>query len=114
YLVPFDGNGFINPQDVADLIKPATRFVILNHVSNVLGTIQPISEVGRICYDQGIPLVVDASQSAGLVPIDIQTMHIDALAFTGHKSLMGPTGVGGLILREGLDIQATRFGGTGF
>lgn len=112
-LVPFDENGFINPQDVADLIKPATRFVVLNHVSNVLGTIQPISEVGGICRDRGIPLVIDASQSAGLVPIDMRTMHVDALAFTGHKSLMGPTGIGGLILREGIQIRPTRFGGTG-
>jgi cysteine desulfurase family protein len=112
-LVPFDENGFINPQDVADLIKPATRFVILNHVSNVLGTIQPVSEVGGVCRDRGIPLVIDASQSAGLVPIDMRAMHVDALAFTGHKSLMGPTGIGGLILREGIHIRATRFGGTG-
>lgn len=112
-LVPFDENGFINPQDVADLIKPATRFVVLNHVSNVLGTIQPISEVGGICRDRGIPLVIDASQSAGLVPIDMRAMHVDALAFTGHKSLMGPTGIGGLILREGIQIRPTRFGGTG-
>ena len=112
-LVPFDENGFIDPQDVADLIKPRTRFVILNHASNVLGTIQPVSEVGGICCDRGIPLIIDASQSAGLVPIDMRAMHIQALAFTGHKSLMGPTGIGGLVLREGIDIRATRFGGTG-
>ncbi|SPF39795.1 Cysteine desulfurase family protein [Syntrophobacter sp. SbD1] len=112
-LVRFDGNGFIDPQEVADLIKPQTRFVILNHVSNVLGTIQPISEVGSICRDRGIPLVLDASQSAGLIPIDMQTMHLHAVAFTGHKALLGPTGIGGLVLRKGIEIQPTRFGGTG-
>ncbi|MBI5250001.1 MAG: aminotransferase class V-fold PLP-dependent enzyme [Desulfomonile tiedjei] len=113
-LVPFDGKGFIDPRDVADLIKPATKFVILNHVSNVLGTIQPVSEVGRTCADRGIPLILDASQSAGVVPINMRAMNVHAVAFTGHKSLLGPTGIGGLVLREGIDVRATRFGGTGF
>jgi cysteine desulfurase / selenocysteine lyase len=112
-LVPFDGSGFIDPQDVAKLIKPATKFVILNHVSNVLGTIQPVEEVGRLCAERGVPFVLDVSQSAGVVPIHMKNMQIDALAFTGHKSLMGPTGIGGLVLREGIGIRATRFGGTG-
>ena len=112
-LVSFDENGFIDPRDVADLIRPHTRFVILNHVSNVLGTIQPVSEVGRICRERGIPLVLDASQSAGLIEIDMKDMNVDALAFTGHKSLLGPTGIGGLVLRDSIDIRPTRFGGTG-
>ncbi len=112
-LVPFDGCGFIDPQDVAKLIKPSTKFVILNHVSNVLGTIQPVHEVGRMCTEREIPLILDVSQSAGIVPIDMRDMHVHAVAFTGHKSLMGPTGIGGLVLREGIDIRATRFGGTG-
>lgn len=113
-LVSFDGQGFIDPQEVAASITSRTRFVILNHVSNVLGTIQPVAEVGRICAERGIPLVLDVSQSAGLVPIDMQSMQISALAFTGHKSLLGPTGIGGLVLRHGVDIKATRFGGTGY
>ena len=112
-LVPFDGRGFIDPQDVAKLIKPSTKFVILNHVSNVLGTIQPVQEVGRMCAEREIPLILDVSQSAGIVPIDMRDMHVQAVAFTGHKSLMGPTGIGGIVLREGIDIRATRFGGTG-
>ncbi|HMK34943.1 MAG TPA: aminotransferase class V-fold PLP-dependent enzyme [Desulfomonilaceae bacterium] len=113
-LVSFDANGFIDPQDVAGFIKPTTKFVILNHVSNVLGTIQPVSEVGRICAERSIPLILDVSQSAGIVPIDMRAMHVHAVAFTGHKSLMGPTGIGGLVLREGIDVRAVRFGGTGF
>ncbi|MEJ2719128.1 MAG: aminotransferase class V-fold PLP-dependent enzyme [Deltaproteobacteria bacterium] len=70
-LVPFDGNGFIDPQDVARAIEPSTRFVILNHASNVFGTIQPVSDVGRICAEHEVPLVLDVSQSAGIVPIDM-------------------------------------------
>jgi cysteine desulfurase/selenocysteine lyase len=112
-LVPFDGSGFIDPQDVTKLIKPSTKFVILNHVSNVLGTIQPVEEVGRLCAERGVPFVLDVSQSAGVVPIHMENMQIDALAFTGHKALLGPTGIGGLVLREGIDVRATRFGGTG-
>ena len=112
-LVPFDGRGFIDPQDVAKLIKSSTKFIILNHVSNVLGTIQPVREVGRMCAEREIPLILDVSQSAGIVPINMRDMHVQAVAFTGHKSLMGPTGIGGLVLREGIEIRATRFGGTG-
>jgi cysteine desulfurase / selenocysteine lyase len=113
-LVPFDRDGFINPQDVAAAITPRTAFVILNHVSNVLGTIQPVAEVGRACAEREIPLVLDVSQSAGIVPIDMQAMHVRAVAFTGHKSLLGPTGIGGLALGKGFDVRPTRFGGTGF
>lgn len=113
-LVPFDGQGFIDPQDVAGAITTRTKFVILNHVSNVLGTIQPVSEVGRLCAEREIPLILDVSQSAGIVPIDMKAMHVQAVAFTGHKSLLGPTGIGGLVLSEGLDVKATRFGGTGY
>jgi len=113
-LVAFDGQGFVDPRDVAAAIRPETRFVILNHVSNVLGTIQPVEQIGRVCSDHRVPLLLDASQSAGVVPIDMQSMHVDAVAFTGHKSLLGPTGIGGLVLRSGLDVRACKFGGTGF
>ncbi len=112
-LIPFDRHGFIDPQDVAKLIKPSTKFVILNHVSNVLGTIQPVQEVGRMCTEMEIPFILDVSQSAGVVPINMRDMHVSVVAFTGHKSLMGPTGIGGLVLRDEIDIRATRFGGTG-
>ena len=85
----------------------------INHASNVIGTVQPIAEIGRRCRERGIRLVVDASQTAGKIPIDVQAMHVDVLAFTGHKSMMGPTGIGGLYVQEGVEIRHTRAGGTG-
>ena len=114
FLVPFNGQGFVDPQEVAEAITSNTAFVMLNHVSNVLGTVQPVADVGRECAARGVPLLLDVSQSAGVVPIDMQAMQVQAVAFTGHKSLMGPSGIGGLVLREGIDVRATRFGGTGY
>jgi cysteine desulfurase family protein len=112
-LVPFDSQGFIDPQDVATAIRADTKFVILTHASNVLGTLQPVKEIGLICRDRGIPLILDVTQSAGIIPIDMESLGVDAVAFTGHKALMGPTGIGGLVLRRGLEVRPTRFGGTG-
>jgi cysteine desulfurase/selenocysteine lyase len=112
-LAPFDGRGFVDPDAIAALIRPETRAVVMTHASNVLGTIQPIREIGRVCADRGVPLVVDAAQSAGQVPIDMTAMGISALAFTGHKSLYGPSGIGGLVIAPDLDVATTRFGGTG-
>ena len=92
-----DREGTIDPQEIARAFRPETRLVVVNHGSNVIGTIQPIAEIGRLCRERGIRFVVDVAQTAGVVPIDMQTMCIDALAFTGHKSLLGPTGIGGLL-----------------
>jgi len=111
--VPFDSRGYMNPDDIQAAIKDNTRMVVINHASNVIGTVQPIAEIGKICKEAGVIFAVDASQSAGLIKIDMQAMGIDVLAFTGHKCLMGPTGTGGLCVSESLDIQGTRFGGTG-
>jgi len=112
-LAPFAEDGFVDPSDVAELIRPATRLVIVSHASNVLGTIQPISEIARLCVERGVPLIVDAAQSAGQVPIDMDAWGVSAVAFTGHKSLYGPTGIGGLVITPSLDVRTTRFGGTG-
>lgn len=111
--VPFDEKGYINPEDIKKAFRKNTRLVILNHASNVLGTVQPVAQVGKYCSEAGIIFAIDASQSAGIVNIDMQAMNIDVLAFTGHKCLMGPTGIGGLCISEGLDIKGSRFGGTG-
>ncbi len=111
--IPFDTNGFVDPDDFKKKIKANTRLAIVNHCSNVIGTVQPVEAIGRICREYGVPFALDASQSAGKVPIDIEQHHIDIVAFTGHKSLLGPTGIGGLYVREGIDIRHTRAGGTG-
>ena len=111
--VSFDSKGFVDPDDIKQKIKANTRLVIINHASNVIGTVQPAEAIGRICRENGVLFAIDASQSAGKVPIDIENLNIDIVAFTGHKSLLGPTGIGGLYVRKGVDIRHTRAGGTG-
>ena len=111
--VPFDSMGFVDPDAVVACFKPNTKVVAINHGSNVIGTVQPLAEIGRRCREFGVRLVVDASQTAGKIPIDVQAMNVDVLAFTGHKSMMGPTGIGGLYVQEGVEIRHTRAGGTG-
>ncbi|MCK5541940.1 MAG: aminotransferase class V-fold PLP-dependent enzyme [Desulfobacterales bacterium] len=111
--IPFDKNGFVNPDDFAAKIKSNTRLVVLNHASNVLGTIQPAKEIGKLCKDNGIIFLIDASQTAGKISVDIEELNVDVVAFTGHKSLLGPVGIGGLYVRENIEIKHTRAGGTG-
>jgi len=111
--IPFDSRGFVDPDEFPKRFKKNTKLVIVNHASNVIGTIQPIAEIGAYCREAGIPFAIDASQSAGKIPIDMEKQNIDIVAFTGHKSLMGPTGIGGLYVRERIHIRHTRAGGTG-
>jgi cysteine desulfurase family protein len=111
--VPFDNSGYVHPQDIKAKIKSNTKMVILNHASNVMGAVQPVSEIGKICREAGVYFALDASQTAGIIPIDVREMNIDLLAFTGHKSLLGPTGIGGSYVADNVPIRATRFGGTG-
>jgi cysteine desulfurase family protein len=108
-----DGGGTIDPDDVRRAITPKTRLVALTHASNVLGTVQPVAEVGAVVRERGPLFLVDAAQTAGVVPIDVRAMHIDLLAFPGHKSLMGPTGTGALYVGPRAPVRAWREGGTG-
>jgi cysteine desulfurase family protein len=108
-----DGDGYVNPDDVRRAITPRTRLVALTHASNVLGTMQPVGEIGRIAREQDLLFLVDAAQTAGVSPIDVQAMNIDLLAFPGHKSLMGPTGTGALYVGPRATLRAWREGGTG-
>lgn len=111
--IPFDSQGFVDPDDFPKKFKKNTKLVIVNHASNVIGTIQQVKEIGKYCREKGIPFAIDASQSAGKIQIDMEELNLDVVAFTGHKSLLGPTGIGGLYVREGIEIKHTRAGGTG-
>lgn len=108
-----DAGGTINPDDVRAALTPQTRLVALTHASNVLGTIQPIREVGQLVRERDLLFLVDAAQTAGVVPIDVQADAIDLLAFPGHKGLLGPTGTGALYVGERAKVGAWREGGTG-
>ncbi len=106
-------DGITNPQDIKKYIKKDTALIVFTQASNVLGTIQPIREIGAIAREHNIPFLVDSAQSAGAMKIDVKEENIDILAFTGHKSLLGPMGTGGLIINTDIDIKPLKAGGTG-
>lgn len=112
-LLKVNMEGFIDIDELQKSIKKNTKAVIVNHASNVLGSIQDIEKIGSICKQYGLIFMVDASQSAGVVPIDVDKVHIDLLAFPGHKGLLGPQGTGGLFIREGIKLEHFIDGGTG-
>lgn len=112
-LVPFAADGLVNPDDIARAIRSTTRLVVVTHASQVLGTVQPIVEIAAVCVERGVPLLVDAAQTAGQVPVRLRDSDVSAIAFTGHKALMGPAGIGGLVVSPEVEIEPTRFGGTG-
>ncbi len=113
--VPANPDGSLNLDEMAALLTERTRAVVMTHASNVCGTVLPVARVGAFCADHGLTFIVDSAQSAGVLPIDMREMRIDALAFTGHKGLLGPQGVGGFLLRSGLEtaIEPLISGGTG-
>lgn len=108
--------GVLDPETFAESLRPETRLAVVNHASNAFGTLAPLREIGSLCREKGVPLLADCAQSAGTVPIDMESDNIDMLAFSGHKGLYGPTGTGGLAFADGFDHSRVRplvFGGTG-
>jgi len=108
-----DAAGYIDPEDIRKAIKGNTTLVMVNHGSNVTGVVQDIAAIGAVCAEEGVPLAVDAAQTAGIVPIDMASCKISFLCFTGHKSLFGPSGTGGICVADGAEVRPTVFGGTG-
>jgi cysteine desulfurase family protein len=112
YVVP-DGEGYIDPEEIRKAIRKNTTLVIVNHASNVTGVVQDLKAIGAVCKDEGVPLAVDAAQTAGVLPIDMPECNISFLSFTGHKSLLAPTGTGGICVADDAEIEGTIYGGTG-
>ena len=113
--IPCDSEGNLELEALPRLVQQRTKAVIMTHASNVCGTLLPIDKVGDFCKQRGLLFIVDSAQSAGVFPINMQQLHIDALAFTGHKGLLGPQGIGGFVLREHMVTKLAPLivGGTG-
>ena len=113
--VPCDGQGRLETDALERCLRPNTRLLVMTHASNVCGTVMPLAQAGAFCRDHGLRLFVDSAQTAGVLDLDMEAMHIDALAFTGHKGLLGPQGTGGFLLAEGLaaELEPLLAGGTG-
>lgn len=114
-IISCDVTGSIQLESIETLIRPNTVAMIINHASNVCGTVQPIESIGAICKAHNLHFIVDAAQTAGVIPINVKACHIDALCFTGHKGLLGPQGIGGIILTKEIAQILTPLiaGGTG-
>lgn len=112
-FVPADRRGRLDYGAFQRLLRPETRAVVCTHASNLTGNVVDIEWVGRFAREHGLLFILDASQTAGVLPIHMTALGIDVVCFTGHKSLMGPQGTGGLCLREGLEIRPFAVGGTG-
>jgi len=106
-------SGQLDPIQVKRALEPKTRLIVVNHSSNLLGSIVPLADIGDIARSHGAALLVDAAQSAGVLPIDVEAMGIDMLAFPGHKALYGPQGTGGLYISPELEVSPLVVGGTG-
>ena len=112
-IIKSDKKGKISYQEMEEAIRSNTKAIICTHGSNLTGNMIDIETVGKIAKKHGLLFVVDASQTAGVYPIDVQKMNIDLLCFTGHKSLLGPQGTGGLYVREGVQVRPLKTGGSG-
>jgi len=112
-VLPCSADGVLDPGEIEQAIRPETRLIVLTHASNITGTVMPVAEAGEISHRRGLLFLVDAAQTAGIFPINVDEMHIDLLAFPGHKGLYGPTGTGGLYIRDGIKLKPLKYGGTG-
>jgi selenocysteine lyase/cysteine desulfurase len=114
-LVPCDGQGFVDPDQIRAAIRPQTRLIALVHASNVTGAVQPVEEVGRLAAQHGLRFLLDAAQTVGHLPLDVRRLGAHLVAAPGHKGLLGPLGVGFLYVAPGLEqeLQPLRQGGTG-
>ena len=112
-VVPCDENGNIDYNDFEKLIQENTKAIVCTHGSNLVGNLLDVKKIGEIAKKHNLVFIVDASQSAGVFPIDMQDMNIDILCFTGHKGLLGPQGTGGLCVREGINVRPLKVGGSG-
>ncbi|MBM7567942.1 aminotransferase class V-fold PLP-dependent enzyme [Paenibacillus sacheonensis] len=112
YVEP-DEKGILDAKQVQTAIRSNTKLAVVNHSSNLLGSILPIGDIGEVTRHSGVKLLVDAAQSAGILDIDVEAMGVDMLAFPGHKGLLGPQGTGGLYIHPELDLEPLMHGGTG-
>ncbi|WP_040214753.1 aminotransferase class V-fold PLP-dependent enzyme [Clostridium polynesiense] len=114
-IVQCSSQGVLSVEDVEKAIKPNTRLIVLSHASNIAGSIQPLQEIGKLCRKHNIFFIIDSAQSAGVLPVDFKALNAHAIAFTGHKGLLGPQGTGGFIISEELNKIAVPciVGGTG-
>ncbi|MFX0549869.1 aminotransferase class V-fold PLP-dependent enzyme [Hathewaya histolytica] len=114
-VVKCSREGLLNIDDFKNAITPKTRLVVLSHSSNIVGTIQPLQEIGALCKEKNIYFIIDCAQTAGVLPLDFNTLNCNALAFTGHKGLLGPQGIGGFLIDDKLnnEIHTIIEGGTG-
>ena len=112
-IVPADKRGCVDYDDFSRLIQPNTRAIVCTQASNLTGNALDLMKIGAIAHEKGLLFVVDSSQGAGVLPLDMEAMHISVLCFTGHKGLMGPQGTGGLCVAEGVEIRPLKVGGSG-
>lgn len=112
-IVPVDKKGRVDYADFEAAVRDNTKAIVCTHASNLTGNLVDIGRIGKICKKHGLLFIVDASQTAGVFPIDMQAMNIDILCFTGHKSLLGPQGTGGICVREGVHVEPLKVGGSG-